>query len=125
MGQVKLGGKKHATSPPPQPAPGQPGMPAPPAPAAPMPAAPAAPMPAAPAAPMPAAPAAPMPAAPAAPAAPAKPKHQSTPEVRERLAAVGAIAQAISAEVQKVIIGKSHVIDNVLINILSNGNLLF
>ena len=26
---------------------------------------------------------------------------------------------------QKVIIGKSHVIDNVLINILSNGNLLF
>ena len=112
-------------APPPQPAPGQPGMPAPPAPAAPMPAAPAAPMPAAPAAPMPAAPAAPMPAAPAAPAAPAKPKHQSTPEVRERLAAVGAIAQAISAEVQKVIIGKSHVIDNVLINILSNGNLLF
>ena len=112
-------------APPPQPAPGQPGMPAPPAPAAPMPAAPAVPMPAAPAAPMPAAPAAPMPAAPAAPAAPAKPKHQSTPEVRERLAAVGAIAQAISAEVQKVIIGKSHVIDNVLINILSNGNLLF
>ena len=112
-------------APPPQPAPGQPGMPAPPAPAAPMPAAPAAPMPAAPAAPMPAAPAAPMPAAPAAPAAPAKPKHQSTPEVRERLAAVEAIAQAISAEVQKVIIGKSHVIDNVLINILSNGNLLF
>ena len=112
-------------APPPQPAPGQPGMPAPPAPAAPMPAAPAAPMPAAPAAPMPAVPAAPMPAAPAAPAAPAKPKHQSTPEVRERLAAVGAIAQAISAEVQKVIIGKSHVIDNVLINILSNGNLLF
>ena len=104
-------------APPPQPAPGQPGMPAPPAPAAPMPAAPAVPMPAA--------PAAPMPAAPAAPAAPAKPKHQSTPEVRERLAAVGAIAQAISAEVQKVIIGKSHVIDNVLINILSNGNLLF
>ena len=104
-------------APPPQPAPGQPGMPAPPAPAAPMPAAPAAPMPAA--------PAAPMPAAPAVPAAPAKPKHQSTPEVRERLAAVGAIAQAISAEVQKVIIGKSHVIDNVLINILSNGNLLF
>ena len=71
----------------------------------------------------PAAPAAPV--APAAPAAPAQPKHQSTPEVRERLKAVGAIAQAISAEVQKVIIGKSHVIDNVLINILSNGNLLF
>ncbi|DAC35185.1 MAG TPA: magnesium chelatase, partial [Candidatus Poseidoniales archaeon] len=38
---------------------------------------------------------------------------------------VGAISQAISAEVQKVIIGKSHIIDNVLINILSNGNLLF
>ena len=100
--------------------------PAPPAaPPAPVPAAPAAPMaPAAPAVPMaPAAPAAPV--APAAPAAPAQPKHQSTPEVRERLKAVGAIAQAISAEVQKVIIGKAHVIDNVLINILSNGNLLF
>jgi MoxR-like ATPase len=103
--------------------------PAPPAPAAP--AAPAVPMPAAPAAPMPAAaPAAPMPAAapapaPAAPVAPAQPRHQSSPEVRERLKAVGAIAQAIAAEVQKVIIGKPHVIDNVLINILSNGNLLF
>ena len=100
--------------------------PAPPAaPPAPVHAAPAAPMaPAAPAVPMaPAAPAAPV--APAAPAAPAQPKHQSTPEVRERLKAIGAIAQAISAEVQKVIIGKSHVIDNVLINILSNGNLLF
>ena len=100
--------------------------PAPPAaPPAPVPAAPAAPVaPAAPAVPMaPAAPAAPV--APAAPAAPAQPKHQSTPEVRERLKAVGAIASAISAEVQKVIIGKSHVIDNVLINILSNGNLLF
>ncbi len=100
--------------------------PAPPAaPPAPVPAAPAAPVaPAAPAVPMaPAAPAAPV--APAAPAAPAQPKHQSTPEVRERLKAVGAIAQAISAEVQKVIIGKAHVIDNVLINILSNGNLLF
>lgn len=100
--------------------------PAPPAaPPAPVPAAPAAPVaPAAPAMPMaPAAPAAPV--APAAPAAPAQPKHQSTPEVRERLKAVGAIANAISAEVQKVIIGKSHVIDNVLINILSNGNLLF
>ena len=109
-------------APPPQPAPAQPGMPAPPMPAAPMPAAPAAPMPAAPAAPMPAAP---MPAAPVAPAAPAQPKHQSTPEVRERLSAVGAIAQAISAEVQKVIIGKVHVIENVLINILSGGNLLF
>ena len=102
--------------------------PAPPAPAAPMPAAPmpAAPMPAAPAAPMPAAPAAPMPAAaPAAPVAQAQPKHQSNPEVQERLKAVGAIARAIAAEVQKVIIGKPHVIDNVLINILSNGNLLF
>lgn len=113
---------------PPVPAPA-PAAPAPMAPPAPMPAAPAAPMPAAPAAPaapMPAAPAAPAPA-PAAPAAPvqAQTKHQSTPEVRERLQAVGAIAQAISAEVQKVIIGKSHVIDNVLINILSNGNLLF
>ena len=111
--------------------------PPPSAPAAPMPAAPmpAAPMPAAPmpAAPMPAAPmpAAPMPAAPA-PAAPVpqqpaqvQPRHQSSPEVKERLNAVGAIASAISAEVQKVIIGKSHVIDNVLVNILSNGNLLF
>jgi len=103
--------------------------PAPPAaPAVPAPVAPAAPMPApAPAAPMPAvAPAAPAPAAPAPmPAATAQPRHQSTPEVRERLQAVGAIATAISAEVQKVIIGKAHVIDNVLINILSNGNLLF
>ncbi len=78
----------------------------------------------APAAPVPAAqPAAPM--APAAQAAPAQPKHQSSPEVRERLTAVGAISQALSAEVQKVIIGKAHVIDNVMINILSNGNLLF
>ena len=94
--------------------------PAPPAPAAP---APAAPMPAAPAAP--AAPVAPAPAAPVQAQAAAQPRHQSSPEVRERLQAVGAIAQAISAEVQKVIIGKSHVIDNVLINILSNGNLLF
>ena len=93
---------------------------APPAPAAPMPPAPAAPAP-----PAAAAPAAPAPVPAAAPAAPAQPKHQSTPEVRERLNAVGAIATAISAEVQKVIIGKSHVIDNVLINILSNGNLLF
>ena len=64
-------------------------------------------------------------AIPAAPAAPARQTHQSSPEVRERLQAVGAIATAISAEVQKVIIGKPHVIDNVLINILSNGNLLF
>ncbi len=100
--------------------------PAPVAPPAPAPAPPAPPAPVAPQAPaMPAAPA-PAPAAPApAPAPAAQPKHQSTPEVRERLAAVGAIAQAISAEVQKVIIGKAHVIDNVLINILSNGNLLF
>ncbi|MDA8638715.1 MoxR family ATPase [Candidatus Poseidonia alphae] len=100
--------------------------PAPPAaPPAPAPAAPVAPAaPPAPAMPMaPAAPAAPV--APAAPAAPAQPKHQSTPEVRERLKAVGAIATAIAAEVQKVIIGKAHVIDNVLVNILSNGNLLF
>ena len=103
---------------------------APPAPA-PAPAAPPAPAPA-PAAPVaPQAPAMPAPApAPAAPAAPApapaaQPRHQSSPEVRERLTAVGAIAQAISAEVQKVIIGKAHVIDNVLVNILSNGNLLF
>ena len=91
---------------------------------APVPAAPAAPAPAAPMAPAPA-PAAPAPAAPVQAQAAAQPRHQSTPEVRERLQAVGAIAQAISAEVQKVIIGKSHVIDNVLINILSNGNLLF
>ena len=46
-------------------------------------------------------------------------------KVSDRLTAVSAIAKAISGEVQKVIIGKSHVIDNVLINILSNGNLLF
>ena len=99
--------------------------PTPPAPApAPVPAAPAAPAPAAPMAPAPA-PAAPAPAAPVQAQAAAQPRHQSTPEVRERLQAVGAIAQAISAEVQKVIIGKAHVIDNVLINILSNGNLLF
>ncbi len=92
---------------------------APPAPA-PAPAAPVAPQ--APAMPAPA----PAPAAPApAPAPAAQPRHQSSPEVRERLSAVGAIAQAISAEVQKVIIGKAHVIDNVLVNILSNGNLLF
>ncbi len=95
-----------------------PGMPAPPMPAPPMPAAPAAPVAAAP--PMPA-----VQAAPVAPVAAAQPKHQSTPEVRERLKAVGAISQALSAEVQKVIIGKAHVIDNVMINILSNGNLLF
>jgi MoxR-like ATPase len=94
-----------------------PGIPAPGMPAPPMPA-PAMPAPAMPA------PAMPTPAAPAAPVA-AQPKHQSSPEVRERLKAVGAISQALSAEVQKVIIGKAHVIDNVMINILSNGNLLF
>ena len=110
---------------PPAPAPHAPAAPPAPAPA---PAAPQAPAPVAPA-PMPVAAApAPAPAAPA-PAAPApaqaQPRHQSSPEVRERLQAVGAISQAISAEVQKVIIGKAHVIDNVLINILSNGNLLF
>ncbi|MDP6378096.1 MAG: MoxR family ATPase [Candidatus Thalassarchaeaceae archaeon] len=72
-------------------------------------------------------PAAAAPAAPAvqAAAAPAAPRHQSSPEVKERLAAVGAIGQAIAAEIQKVIIGKAHVIDNVLVNILANGNLLF
>jgi MoxR-like ATPase len=102
-------------------------MQAPPPPGAPAsnPAAPAAtaapaPAPAAPAAPAPA----PAPAAPA-PAAPQTPKHQSTPEVRERLAAVSAISHAIGAEVAKVIIGKQHVIDNVMVDILSNGNLLF
>ena len=74
----------------------------------------------------PPAPAAPAPApAPAAPAPAPAPRHQSSPEVRERLQAVGQISQAISAEVSKVIIGKSHVIDNVMVNILSNGNLLF
>jgi len=46
-------------------------------------------------------------------------------KTNEKLTAVGAIAQAIGSEVQKVIIGKAHVIDNVLVNILSNGNLLF
>ena len=35
------------------------------------------------------------------------------------------MGKAISSEVQKVIIGKSHVIDNVMVDILSNGNLLF
>ena len=105
--------------------PAPPAAPAVPAPAAPV--APVAPMPApAPAPPMPAAAAPVAPAAPAPmPAATAQPRHQSTPEVRERLQAVGAIAAAIAAEVQKVIIGKAHVIDNVLVNILSNGNLLF
>ena len=46
-------------------------------------------------------------------------------KVDEILTATGAMGQAISTEVQKVIIGKSHVIDNVMVDILSNGNLLF
>ena len=46
-------------------------------------------------------------------------------KIDEVLAATGAMGQAISTEVQKVIIGKSHVIDNVMVDILSNGNLLF
>jgi MoxR-like ATPase len=50
---------------------------------------------------------------------------RGTSKTNEKLTAVGAIAQAIGSEVQKVIIGKAHVIDNVLVNILSNGNLLF
>ncbi len=50
---------------------------------------------------------------------------RGTSKTNEKLTAVGAIAQAIGTEVQKVIIGKAHVIDNVLVNILSNGNLLF
>jgi len=45
--------------------------------------------------------------------------------ISEKLTAVGAIAHAIGQEVQKVIIGKPHVIDNVMVNILANGNLLF
>ena len=53
-----------------------------------------------------------------------KPKGGSK-KMSDKLEAVGAIGQAIATEVQKVIIGKSHVIDNVLVNILSNGNLLF
>ena len=52
-----------------------------------------------------------------------KPKGGSK-KMSDKLEAVGAIGQAISTEVQKII-GKSHVIDNVLVNILSNGNLLF
>ncbi len=43
-------------------------------------------------------------------------------KVDEILTATGAMGQAISTEVQKVIIGKSHVIDNVMVDILSNGN---
>ena len=46
-------------------------------------------------------------------------------KMSQKLTAVGAIGGAISTEVQKVIIGKAHVIDNVLVDILSNGNLLF
>ena len=46
-------------------------------------------------------------------------------KMSDRLEAVGAIGEAISLEVQKVIIGKSHVIDNVMVDILANGNLLF
>jgi MoxR-like ATPase len=46
-------------------------------------------------------------------------------KMSDKLEAVGAIGDAISLEVQKVIIGKSHVIDNVMVDILSNGNLLF
>ena len=52
-------------------------------------------------------------------------KARGSKKTNEKLEAVGRIGEAISGEVQKVIIGKSHVIDNVLINILSNGNLLF
>ena len=54
-----------------------------------------------------------------------KKKPRGLKKMSDKLEAVGAIGQAISTEVQKVIIGKSHVIDNVLVNILSNGNLLF
>jgi len=46
-------------------------------------------------------------------------------KMSDKLTAVGAIGAAIGTEVAKVIIGKSHVIDNVMIDILSNGNLLF
>ena len=46
-------------------------------------------------------------------------------KMSQKLTAVGAIGGAISTEVQKVIIGKAHVIDNVMVDILSNGNLLF
>ena len=52
-------------------------------------------------------------------------KARGSKKINDKLEAVGRIGEAISAEVQKVIIGKSHVIDNVLVNILSNGNLLF
>ncbi len=46
-------------------------------------------------------------------------------KMSEKLTAVGAISGAIATEVRKVIIGKKHVIDNVLVDILANGNLLF
>jgi hypothetical protein len=52
-------------------------------------------------------------------------KARGKKKMSAKLTAVGAIGGAISTEVQKVIIGKAHVIDNVLVNILSNGNLLF
>jgi len=48
-------------------------------------------------------------------------KARGSKKMSDKLSAVGAIGHAISTEVQKVIIGKSHVIDNVMINILSNG----
>ena len=42
-------------------------------------------------------------------------KARGSKKVNDKLEAVGRIGEAISAEVQKVIIGKSHVIDNVLV----------
>ena len=50
---------------------------------------------------------------------------RGTSKMNEVLSATGAMGQAISIEVQKVIVGKEHVIDNVMVDILSNGNLLF
>ena len=50
---------------------------------------------------------------------------QSNPEVRERIEAVSAICNALTAEVAKVIIGKQHVLDNVMIGLLARGNILF
>ncbi len=50
---------------------------------------------------------------------------RGTSKMNEVLSATGAMGQAISSEVQKVIVGKEHVIDNVMVDILSNGNLLF
>ena len=46
-------------------------------------------------------------------------------KISEVLSATGAMGQAIGTEVAKVIVGKAHVIDNVMVDILSNGNLLF